>query len=193
MDITFPGSVYEDALDPGTSGMAKEIGLPEPKVIRRGRGYTCVYEGITEDQAREAADYVYSRADTLLGQGIDDPYDAEEKRLRNTYRAAMKAADVIFEVVGKPTPPWVLVRQRALAEHPPTNLKWSDLREGMRLRCVSPPSAMANFKLGDEATVVAVYEGKHWKTATLHFDGREQRSGGFTSFNNFEIIKEEQS
>ena len=93
--IKLPGRVWDDYLDSGVSGMAAEIGLPDPMHVKHGKGTRTIYQDVPADKAGEVADYLADRANLLLGQGISDPYDVFEKRDRDTHRAAIKAADEI--------------------------------------------------------------------------------------------------
>lgn len=99
--IKVPGRVWWDALDPLASQMQAELELGEPRRVRRGRGETMIYEGVSVQQARDLAEYVGGRGSMLLGQRptyVDDP---DEKRERDTYRAAVRLADTIYEMVGR--------------------------------------------------------------------------------------------
>jgi hypothetical protein len=98
--IRIPGSVWDDFLDPLTTGMASEIGFTTPRFVKRGKGYQAIFEGVTREQALEVAEYFTDRANTLLGQGTwgmsDDP---DIMRERGVYRAALKAAERIRQQV----------------------------------------------------------------------------------------------
>jgi hypothetical protein len=96
MTIRIPQSVYYDALDPDASGMAAEIGLPDPEYVRIGKGASYLYKGVTIEQALDVAEYIGDRASMLLGQGYRGmSEDPEEVRVRGCYRAAIKAAEKI--------------------------------------------------------------------------------------------------
>jgi hypothetical protein len=90
--IDIPGRVWEDYLDPAASGMQADLGLPNPEVLRRGKGWTARYRDIDPAVAGELADYLDDRGNLLLGQGVDDPYDPVEKADRAMHRAARDAA-----------------------------------------------------------------------------------------------------
>jgi hypothetical protein len=89
IDIRVASSVWLDFLDPYASGMQAELGLPEPTFRRIGNGGQYSYAAVPVDTALELAEYLYDRADTLLGQGISDPYDRFEKAARATLRSAI--------------------------------------------------------------------------------------------------------
>lgn len=91
--IEIPGRVWDDFLNPLTSGMEKDLGLPRPTHRRRGRGFVVRYENVTANTARELAEYLRDRGETLLNQGVCDPYDPMEKAERDTYRAAIRSAE----------------------------------------------------------------------------------------------------
>lgn len=95
--IKVPGRVWDDFLDPLISGMQAELGLPQPKRVNAGKGWRAVYENVPTEVARELADYLYDRGDTLLGQGVSDPDDPFEKAGRDTYRAAIVVSGKIRE------------------------------------------------------------------------------------------------
>jgi hypothetical protein len=92
IDVGVPGRVWEDFLDPMTSGMQAELGLPEPEIKKAGKGRRFVYRDVPITVALDLAGYLAARGDTLLGQGIDDPYDPEEKAARDTLRAGVTTA-----------------------------------------------------------------------------------------------------
>jgi hypothetical protein len=85
LTITIPNAVWLDYLDPAASGMAAELGLPEPTFRKVGFGSQAVYEGITPEQADEIEGYLFDRARTLLGQDESG----------NVHRAALKASEKI--------------------------------------------------------------------------------------------------
>lgn len=82
--VAVPGRVWEDALDPMASAMQGELGLPEPRWVKRGYGSQAVYDDVPVSVAIELADYIGPRAFTLIGQ--DDPENA------HVHRSAMKCA-----------------------------------------------------------------------------------------------------
>lgn len=93
--ISIPGRVWEDFLDPMCSGMQAELQLPEPRRVRAGKGSRYVYDAVPKETALHLAGYLHDRGDTLLGQGISDPYDPFEKADRDMLRAAVKTAATI--------------------------------------------------------------------------------------------------
>lgn len=93
--IKLSGRIWDDYLNPAASGMAAEIGLPDPMHVKHGKGSRVIFEDVPADDAKEVADYLADRANLLLGQGISDPYDPFEKADRDTHRAAIKAATEI--------------------------------------------------------------------------------------------------
>jgi hypothetical protein len=95
IDIDVPGSVWYDTLDPHASGMQAELGLPEPRQIKRGRGQSFRYDAVPIDVALELAEYIGGRASMLLGQSVNDSHDPDEKAERDCYRSAIKTAERI--------------------------------------------------------------------------------------------------
>lgn len=93
--VAVPGRVWEDYLDPHCSAMQAELGLPEPRRVSAGKGWRAVYGELPTEQALDLAGYLRDRGDTLLGQGVSDPYDPTEKAERDMHRAAIKAAETI--------------------------------------------------------------------------------------------------
>lgn len=79
IEVRIPGRVWEDALDPMTTAMQAELGLPQPSRQKKGRGWTAVYEQVPADVALELALYLDERADTLSQQ-------SPEPRERELYR-----------------------------------------------------------------------------------------------------------
>lgn len=88
MIIRMPGRVWEDYLDPKASQMQGEIGLPNPRRVKRGKGWTAVYDDVTPEQAEEVAEYLRDRAWVLLGN--------EEPEYRGVHRAAMAVSQTII-------------------------------------------------------------------------------------------------
>lgn len=89
MIIRIPGRVWYDSLDPKASGMETELGLPDPRVQKKGRGETFIYEDVDPEVALEVAEYLGDRAATLGAQwGIE----ALEREL---YRAMATTAFTI--------------------------------------------------------------------------------------------------
>lgn len=99
LDVRIPGKVWDDFLDPRASGMQAELGLGEPRHVRRGRGTQAVYDNVPAESVLELAEYLRDRGNTLLAQGIDDPYDPEEKATRDVYRSAVKTAESLVEAL----------------------------------------------------------------------------------------------
>lgn len=91
--IRMPGTVWEDFLDPLASSMQAELELPAMRRVKRGRGWTAVYEDVSEDVARETMRYLQERGDTLLGNS-DPEFDSRE---RGVYRKAIAVAEKIYE------------------------------------------------------------------------------------------------
>lgn len=91
--IEVPGAVWEDFLDPDASGMELALGLRDrratPFVRRYGRGCSYRYSDVPRDVVVELAEYLVDRGDTLLGQGVSDPYDRGEKASRDALRRAV--------------------------------------------------------------------------------------------------------
>lgn len=98
-EIAIPGSVWDDFLSPDVSNMESELGLRDlratPFYRRRGKGGSHIYVDVPNVVAVELGEYLYDRADTLLGQSIDDPYDPFEKASRATYRRAMQLGETL--------------------------------------------------------------------------------------------------
>lgn len=88
--FTVPGSVWYDTLDPLTSGMEAEIGLPEPSRRKVGTGVQYIYEGVKLGAAEETADYLIDRGADLLRQDSGD-----DESTRATYRRAIATGDRI--------------------------------------------------------------------------------------------------
>lgn len=95
--VEIPGSVWLDFLDPACSGMEEELGLlplrAAPFVKRRGKGSTYFYRNVPHEIVLELSEYLYDRGDTLLGQGIVDPYDPMEKAMRDMLRRAVRIGE----------------------------------------------------------------------------------------------------
>lgn len=89
MIITMPDAVWEEYLNPDSTAIQAELGLPEPRIRRVGRGFQDIYEGVDSEVANSLADYLESRALMLLNQ-YDDGH-------RHTHRAAIKVARRIRE------------------------------------------------------------------------------------------------
>lgn len=98
MVVRIPGRVFDDYLDEKASGMAAALGLPEPGRRKAGKGWSYWYV-VSAAVAEELGRYLAGRAETLLGQGITDPYDPFEKRERDVHRAALRVAEQIREAV----------------------------------------------------------------------------------------------
>lgn len=71
MEIRIPGAVWEDYLSSAVSTMEDELGLGDPKAVKRGRGFQMVYANVSPSIARELADYLGDRGWTLLGMDED--------------------------------------------------------------------------------------------------------------------------
>lgn len=101
--IDVPGRVWHDALDPLASGMEMDLGLGrcDSQRIRRGHGFTVRYEGVPAQVARELADYLADRGETMLNQGVSDPYDPSEKADRDTQRASIRTAEQIRQITNE--------------------------------------------------------------------------------------------
>lgn len=105
--ITFdvPASVWYDALDPDASAMQAELaedGLPLPVYVKRGKSGSYRYIDAPVDIALDLARYIGDRGDMLLGQGVGDPYDPDEKRQRDCYRSAIRCAERIRALAKAP-------------------------------------------------------------------------------------------
>lgn len=83
LTIRVPGAVWYDALDPMATDMQADLGLPEPRWVKRGYGSQAVYDDVPAAAARELAEYLGSRAFMLLGQDEDNAH---------VHRAALKCA-----------------------------------------------------------------------------------------------------
>lgn len=89
--IHVPGRVWEDFLDPSCSTMQDELGLGAPERQKIGAGWRAVYRDVPVAAAADLAEYLHDRAETLLGQSFDS-YDEWDRRARDMYRAAIRAA-----------------------------------------------------------------------------------------------------
>lgn len=61
MDVIVSGRTYGDAI--AGSGVPAEEGWPEPRAVRRGRGVSYVYDGLTPAQR----DAILTHLDDVLG------------------------------------------------------------------------------------------------------------------------------
>lgn len=102
IDVSIPGRVWDDFLNPDVSEMQRDLGLSLPIRQKAGKGFRVIYHALPLDVAAELAEYLHDRGDMLLGQSIADSYDPWEKASRDTYRAAIKAAAAIRETVNRP-------------------------------------------------------------------------------------------
>lgn len=71
IELRVPGAVYYECLDPYATEYPREVGLPEPTVVRIGRGLQFRYE-----LPREAALDLLDHAETFgeaVSFGVDDP------------------------------------------------------------------------------------------------------------------------
>ena len=71
-EITISGAAFDEALDPLTSNIASEVGLPEPTSKRCGAGWRVTYSGLTIEQMREIADYLSGFAEDALAFSDSD-------------------------------------------------------------------------------------------------------------------------
>lgn len=103
MNIVIPGRVWEDFLSPSISGMEKELGLTPlqatPFRVKRGKGEQFCYDNVPDEIVLDLASYLFDRGDTLLGQGIVDPYDSFEKAERDMLRRACKLGEELRKAV----------------------------------------------------------------------------------------------
>lgn len=91
IDLTIPGRVWGDCLDPAATDMQAALGLPAPTHRRRGRGWSAIYLNVPTDAARELAEYMRDRADTL---GPDDPENSSlYSAMRQTAKRIMAEID----------------------------------------------------------------------------------------------------
>lgn len=81
LQLRIPGRVWYDALDPSTSGMEAELGLPQRHAQPKGRGVTFVYENVSDEQATEVAEYLDTRAAVMSAQSGLDPNERELCRI----------------------------------------------------------------------------------------------------------------
>lgn len=95
LDIRVPGSVWNDYLDPSATTMQAELELPKPVWKKSGSHQSAIYTGVPPAVARELADYLFDRADSLLGN--IDTWDRESAaRERRPHYAAKKVAEAIY-------------------------------------------------------------------------------------------------
>jgi hypothetical protein len=101
--ISVAGSVWDDYLDPATSGMEGELALTPLRTVKRhGRGRRVMYEPVTVEQALDLADYLRGRAHVMLSNSeapFDPAYTWDYLRERQIHNAALVAADVIEKAV----------------------------------------------------------------------------------------------
>lgn len=93
--VRVPGAVWSDFLDPLATGMEAELELPPRRTVKRGKGYSVIYENVPAAVARELADYLSSRGELLLSNS-DPEFDGQE---RGWYRSAIRTAEKITEAL----------------------------------------------------------------------------------------------
>ena len=89
MDITIPGTAYYECLDPLASGMASDLKLPEPSIVRAGRGVRVTYKGLTPEQVRAVGRHFCDMGDLWLNNS-DPEFDKAE---RARYRVLVKTGE----------------------------------------------------------------------------------------------------
>jgi hypothetical protein len=67
IDIHVPGAVYYEALDPLATQVPAELRLPDPRIVKHGRGARYFYAGLSRWQAEEVASHLIDLGTTLLG------------------------------------------------------------------------------------------------------------------------------
>jgi hypothetical protein len=82
INISVPGVVYYEALDPLTTQVPQELGLPTPRSRKQGKGRTFFYDGLTTWQAEEVAAHLHNHAETLWGS--TDPMERSALRACST-------------------------------------------------------------------------------------------------------------
>lgn len=92
LTISIPGVAYYECFDPNASSMASEIGLPEPKVTKVGKGHRFTYEDVTREQALEVADHLCGMGELWLDNTAPD-----ETRERNNYRRLIATGERLRE------------------------------------------------------------------------------------------------
>ena len=88
--FTLPGKVWGDCLDPDCSTMQAELGLPEPTVTRRGRGYRYTYTDVPHEIADDLRLFLW---DVVSMRAGGEDYEGAGY-------AARKAAEALGEVLG---------------------------------------------------------------------------------------------
>lgn len=78
MMLRVPGSVYEECLNPKTTGVPNEEGWPVPELRRAGRGSVAVYR-VTPEQAAAIIAWVQEFAEGLTS-GVDPDAAVEARR-----------------------------------------------------------------------------------------------------------------
>lgn len=89
IDITIPGVVWTDYLDPLATTMQSELALPEPDVRSFGRGFQYRYFSVPDVVALDLAAYLDDRADTLKA-GIEEMANRERDICRSAKEAAAR-------------------------------------------------------------------------------------------------------
>jgi hypothetical protein len=89
IEIVVPGAVWDDYLDPLSSGMEAELDLGARRRRRAGYGFQMIYEGASLESAYELAGYLADRAELLLNQDDDG--------MRQTHRRALKLAGSLYD------------------------------------------------------------------------------------------------
>jgi hypothetical protein len=95
LTITLPGVAYYECFDPLASGMAAELGLPEPTMTRAGKGWRFSYEGVASEQARAVADHLIGMGQLWLNNSDPEFEQAE----RGRYRTLIKTGEKLLEQV----------------------------------------------------------------------------------------------
>lgn len=88
--VAVSGKTYYAVLDPHTTGVPAEIGLPEPTMRRRGRGHQFTYQ-LTRWQAAEVVDHLET-----VGYSLAHYTDTEDQDSRSEGRACLRDANKII-------------------------------------------------------------------------------------------------